>query len=90
MSPDTVFEVPGHVIVRRIGDETVLLDLESGTYFGLDPVGARMFELIGEGRALGRIREAMLGEFDVTEDRLREDLEKLVGDLQGHGLVVVR
>ena len=90
MSPDTIFEVPGHVIARRLGDETVILDLESGTYFGLDQVGARMFELIGEGRALGKIREAMLGEFDVTEDRLREDLERLVGDLQDHGLVIAR
>jgi len=35
--------VPPHVIARRVGEDTVILDLASGTYFGLDPVGARIW-----------------------------------------------
>ena len=36
----------------QVGDETVILDLASGTYFGLDPVGARIWALMGEGKTL--------------------------------------
>ena len=37
--------VSSQVVAREVGNETVLLDLESGTYYGLDPIGARMWNL---------------------------------------------
>ena len=80
-------EIPDHVVARRVGEETVILDLQSGTYFGLDPVGARAWELIAEGRSLGAVRAAMLEEYDVDAPRLERDIRKLVEDLRAHGLV---
>lgn len=87
MTSDVVFDVPAHVIARRIADETVILDLETGTYFGLDPVGARIWELIAEGHTPNDIREIMVAEYDVTADTLMADLEKLLCNLQDHGLI---
>jgi hypothetical protein len=37
-------------MARTVGDETVILDLANGTYYGLDPVGARMWQLMSEGQ----------------------------------------
>ena len=80
--------VPSQVMGRSVGDETVILDLESGTYFGLDPVGARMWALMGEGKTLGEVCDVMLEEYDVTRQRLEEDLLNLAGELAERGLIV--
>jgi hypothetical protein len=79
--------VPAQVMDRSVGDETVILDLESGTYYGLDPVGARMWQLLGEGKSLGEVCEIMLEEYDVARERLEEDLLKLAEELANNGLV---
>jgi hypothetical protein len=72
---------------RSVGDETVILNLESGTYYGLDPVGARMWQLLGEGKSLGELCEIMLEEYDVARERLEADLLNLAEELANNGLV---
>ena len=49
MNLNCSYKIPSTVMTRTIGDETVILDLAGGTYFGLDPVGARIWQLIEEG-----------------------------------------
>jgi hypothetical protein len=56
MNLNDTFSVSAQVMARRVGNETVLLDLASGTYFGLDPVGARIWQLIGKEDAGGSLR----------------------------------
>ena len=52
MNMDSQFVVPPQVRARMVGEETVILHLESGIYFGLDPVGARAWQLIQAGKSL--------------------------------------
>jgi hypothetical protein len=80
--------IPDHVMSRQVGDETVILDLNSGTYFGLDPVGARMWQLLTEGRQPDEMVRTLLDEYDVEETRLRQDMEALVDELVSRGLVL--
>ena len=79
--------IPAQVMARQVGDETVILDLASGTYFGLDPIGARIWQLIGEGKALGEICEALLAEYEVSRVQLQGDLERLLQELGSKGLI---
>jgi hypothetical protein len=79
--------VPSQVMDRSVGDETVILNLESGTYYGLDPVGARMWRLLGEGKSLGEVCEILLEEYDVAREQLEQDLLKLAEELANNGLV---
>ncbi|MCP9888687.1 PqqD family protein [Cyanobium sp. ATX 6A2] len=79
--------VPAEVMDRSVGDETVILHLATGTYYGLDPVGARIWELIGAGQSLADIRDQMLQEYAVEAEQLEADLLKLVHDLLAQGLV---
>ncbi|MBP8283751.1 MAG: PqqD family protein, partial [Chromatiaceae bacterium] len=60
-----------------MGDETVILDLASGTYFGLDPVGARIWGLMGESKTLAEICGQMLEEYEVSREELERDTLKL-------------
>jgi hypothetical protein len=79
--------VPTQVMARTVGDETVILDLASGTYFGLDPVGARMWQLMSDGQTLATICDTLLEEYEVTREALEGDLLRLTDELQGKGLV---
>lgn len=75
------------VMARTVGDETVILDLASGTYFGLDPVGARIWQLMADGQTLGAICETLLNEYEVTRDALEGDILRLTAELSAKGLV---
>lgn len=78
------------VISQEVAGETVILDLESECYFGLDPVGTRIWQLIQEHGDLHRIYETLLEEYEVTEERLQSDLETLLTDASRRGLITLR
>lgn len=80
--------IPQAVSSRQVGEEMVMLDLANGTYYGLDPVGARMWQLLGEGKTLGEVCDLVTGEYEVTREVAERDLLTLVEDLVSHGLVV--
>jgi hypothetical protein len=75
------------VISQEVSGETVLLDLESENYFGLDEVGTRIWQLIKETNDLEAIFQTLLTEYDVSEERLQGDLDALLGEIAGLGLV---
>jgi len=77
------------VAFRDLGREAVLLDATSGSYFGLDEVGTRIWRLLAAGETLPAIVAALAGEYDVDEERLAADLQRLVDELAASGLVVV-
>ena len=87
MNLDDKFLIPPNVIAREVGEETVILDLASGTYFGLDSVGARVWQLVGEGRSLGDICDVLLQEYEVDRATLVADVVRLAADLSARGLV---
>ncbi|MBK7991642.1 MAG: PqqD family protein [Comamonadaceae bacterium] len=74
-------------MARTVGDETVILDLASGTYYGLDPVGARMWQLMSEGQPLAAICNLLLDEYEVTREALEGDILRLTEELRAKGLV---
>ena len=80
--------VPEDVLAKAVGDETVMLDLANGTYFGLDPVGTRVWELLGDGKTLAEVCAIMINEFDVSRQVLENDVLRLAEDLASRGLIV--
>ena len=81
MNLSSVLDIPNHVVAREVMGEMVLLDLGSGAYFGLDPIGARIWELASEGKSLGAIADVVLDEYDVTREDVEADILRLVGEL---------
>ena len=80
--------IPAQVMARQVGEEVVILDLASGTYFGLDPVGARIWALMGEGVTLAEICATMLEEYEVEREQLEADVLRLTTELAERGLIV--
>jgi len=87
LSDDLVLRGSDDVLVRALDGEAVLLDMASGKYFGLNEVGARIWELLATGESVGAIRRAIVAEFEVDEARAGEDLAALLTELETRGLV---
>ena len=81
------YSIPDTVISKEIAGEIILLDLEDGTYLGLDTVGARIWQLVDEGLAPGKMAQTLIKEFDVPLERLKNDIETLLATLEARGLV---
>ncbi len=79
--------IPPDVMFRELVDEAVILDLKSQRYYGLDLVGTRLWQLLTEHGRVDDVVEAMLGEFDVDEGTLRQDIGTFLGRLEEQGLV---
>jgi coenzyme PQQ synthesis protein D (PqqD) len=84
------FLVHPSVITRELSGETVLLNLESGVYYGLDTVGTRVWQLITQGRTIANVCDTMVEEYDVAPDVLHADVTRLVGELRDRGIVTRR
>jgi len=87
---DQTVSVAPTVISQEVAGETVILDLESECYFGLDAVGTRIWQLIGEHGNLRRILSTLLAEYEVEEAQLRSDLEALIDDAARRGLITLQ
>jgi hypothetical protein len=81
LSPDAMFQ--------EIGGEGVILDLASSTYFGLDEVGVRLWQLLQVNPDLQAACDTLLSEYEVDSAQLEQDLLKLVAQLSEAGLAKV-
>ena len=88
MQLDTKLSVPPQVMSRLVGEETVLLDLASGVYFGLDGVGKRIWESVAEGNNLSQAVAVIVAEYDVDEEQAQADVIEFASDLVTRGLLV--
>lgn len=79
--------VADDVVFRDLAGEAVLLNLATGTYFGLDEVGTRIWNLIALHGRKDKIIETLLDEYEVEEARLRQDVDRLLEQLAEKGLV---
>ena len=75
------------VLIREIGGESVLLDVERGTYFGLNGMGTRMWTALTTSDSVQAAYQSLLAEYDVDAQVLSKDLDDLVAKLVEHGLV---
>ncbi|OLP15692.1 hypothetical protein BST81_25010 [Leptolyngbya sp. 'hensonii'] len=81
--------VPPDVLVRELDGESVILNLNTERYFGLNEMGTRMWSALTQSTSIQAAYETLLTEYDVDADLLRQDLQHLVEQLIEHGLVEI-
>lgn len=81
--------VPDDVLISHLQEESVILNLNSERYFGLDNVGTRMLSVLSNAESIEAAYESLAAEYDVDREVLREDLIVLVENLLQQGLVTV-
>ena len=88
MATSWAVSIPDDVVFEVLEGEAVVLNLDTGIYFTLNPVGTRIWELIEEHGDLAKVRDAMISEYEVGEETLDRDIEALMRELVEKGLVL--
>lgn len=70
--------------------ETVILNLASGVYYGLNAVGAQIWSLVQEPRSVNEVLATLMVEYEVEPERGERDLLELLQGLATHGLIEVQ
>ena len=71
----------------ELGEEAAILNMKNSVYYGLDPVGARIWRLLQQPTTMSAIRDVIVQEYDVTPQQAENDLRVLLEKLLGEGLV---
>jgi len=83
-------EVLPHVLVRFLDKESVLLNLETERYFGLDETGTRMWQLVTASPNIDAAYQELQNEYDVESELLRVHFTELLGQLVDYGLLQIQ
>ena len=81
--------IPPQVLVNPVDEELVILDLTSGTYFGLNPVGAQIWQFLSAGKTLAETCKAMVENYDVSPSEIERDVVHLINELLSKNLVQI-
>ena len=81
------FNISDEVLSQEVNGETVLLDLEGESYFGLNEVGTRIWQLLQSEQTVGEVLDALSEEYDVSHEQLETDVAELLGKLGDEGLI---
>ncbi len=90
IGPSSRIRMAADVVTRQFDGETVMLDLARGSYFALNPMGARMLEKLAVGSSPQEIADELQPEYAVTARVLLEDVIRLTSDLLSRGLIQIR
>ncbi len=90
MLEDTTIVASTDQISGDLSGEVVVLNLKNGTYYGLEDVGNRVWELLQQPTTLRNVQTAIVDEYDVESDVACHDVQELVNSLVTEGLVEVR
>jgi Coenzyme PQQ synthesis protein D (PqqD) len=86
----TVLMVTKQQVSCDLGEEAAILNLKNNVYYGLNPVGARIWRLLKEPKTVAEIRDSILCEYDVAPQQLEDELVPLLEKLWSEGLVELR
>jgi len=86
---ESVVTVAQEQVSCDLAGEAAILNLKNGVYYGLDPVGARVWSLIQKPLTFSELRTKLLQEYEVETSSLDSDLRELLAGLHGHGLIQV-
>jgi len=81
--------VPDEILISNLQDESVILNVNSERYFGLDNVGTRMLSVLSNSSSIEAACEVLAQEYDVDRQMLQHDLIALVESLLQQGLITV-
>jgi hypothetical protein len=89
ITADTLLVASSELVSCDVSGETVLLSLKTASYYGLDPIATRIWELLKDPRTISSVCEILLTEYDVDAERCRNEVIALSEQLINWGLVEV-
>ena len=90
LSLQTTVMASPHQISCPLGDESAILNMKNSVYYGMNPVGSAVWNLLKQPKTVAEIRDVILGEYEVEAERCEQDLIALLEQLRSEGLIEVR
>jgi coenzyme PQQ synthesis protein D (PqqD) len=87
---DSAVSVPGHVVYRAFASETVILNLQTGKYHGVNQVGGRMLEVLHKATSAREAAVQLAEEYNRPLEEIERDLSAFCSDLAQRGLVELK
>ena len=89
ITPETYIKRNNEVFASQIDDEVVMMNIQSGKYYGIDTIGSRIWDLINEKIQVQQVIDQLLEEYDVSEEQCKNDVLEFLDELNGNKLVEV-
>jgi len=89
LSVHTVIVASSQQVSCPLGDESAILNLKNSVYYGMNAVGARVWNLLQQPRSVSDLRDVLLDEYEVEKELCERDLIALLQRMQGEGLIEV-
>ena len=83
-----MFRLNPNVAFRDLGREAVIVDLAAGTYFGLNEVGTRVWQLVDEGHEESKIVDILMSEYEADGATIARDVARLLDDLRARHFIM--
>lgn len=77
-------------IFRKLDDEMIIIDMNSGKYFGLNETGARIWTLLNEFNDIKKVQGSLLDEYNISEEECLKELKRFLQTIYEKGLVDVK
>src|SRR5580704_18988535 len=90
LSSQSIVVATSEQVSCPLGDESAILNLKNSVYYGVNPVAASVWRLLGQPRSVGELRDALVDEYDVEPERCEQDLLTLLNKMRDEGLIDVR
>jgi len=90
-SPEKIiYQRKPEVISGKLEDQIVMMDIEKGKYFSMNPVATRVWELLEESSSAGELCDQLLNEFEVSREQCFDEVQELLDKLIGLDLVEIK
>ena len=90
LSLHTVVVACAEQVSCPLGEEAAILNLKNSVYYGMNPVGARVWELLKQPKRVSELRDVLLDEYEVEQGRCLQDLLILLQKMRDEGLIEVQ
>jgi hypothetical protein len=82
-------KIPDDVLISKLQEESVILNLDSERYYGLDDVGTRFLSVLTTSDSIEAAYQRLVSEYDVDRQLLRNDLLELIENLAAQGIISI-
>jgi hypothetical protein len=90
LSVQSVVVAAGEQVSCPLGEESAILNLKNSVYYGINPVGTRVWSLLKQPRSIKELRDTLLNEYEVDAELCERDLLTLLEKMRSEGLIEVR
>jgi hypothetical protein len=89
LSPHASARIPPDVVYRDFMHETVVLNLQTGKYHGLNPTGGRMLRVLEKTPRLRDAARILSEDYGQPLEQMEQDLHAFCAELERRGLLVI-